>query len=701
VRLEFGEAIKGTGVLQDLAKLDARTENPDFVLSRMVYLLYAYWDSPQLPEHLKAQVALSLLNFKYWIDEPGPDGTMQYWTENHQIAYHAGEYLIGNYFREDFFPNSNMTGTEHAIKGKRLVYKWLYRRWRFGFAEFNSDQYAMVAIQPLIALANFAPDVDIRTRASSVLDLMIMDLIQYQHKGHLGGPRGRVYTNAKLSIENQSPRSFLWLLTGEGELNVISPGIHTATVLLALGADYRPPAALLHIGEDRSTEIKVSGRSSFDVAEGPYHGFSFDDPEDCIFWLGMAAYSHPLVIECMFIVGDAYDMWDHSIWTPLQPFKSIAYTGIIPQLSSGLYPLTKGSTLGEMKTYSYKTPDAHLSSVRDYNKGLIGIQQHVWQATLDDDALLWGTHPGPRDGDHASTYWTGGGSLPRVDQHESVLIALYNPTVQGHADALFSNFTHAFFPIQRFDDVQEHDGWVFGRKGDGYVAVWSPSQELFEDNSSEWSGQEIRSPGVQSAWIVEVGRRATDGSFQDFQEKVSSHVIRLRTSPPSFVAPSGLLTCLAQHPECLEGFPEDINNLLGCVQSIPIINPNPVCGNLIDLPPLLTCAGRCDGSLDALCLYQCVNQHVELQIGKIRSGEVELEYLSHRTGKRYLYSWDNDMSVVSIDDGSVVSHHEMGDVMRYDTPYAQMKWGSDAVTVEHCGESVQLDFLLPRRDCSS
>jgi hypothetical protein len=44
-----------------------------------------------------------------------------------------------------------MTGAEHALKGKAFVDQWLR------FAEFSSDQYAMVAIQPLIVLANYAP----------------------------------------------------------------------------------------------------------------------------------------------------------------------------------------------------------------------------------------------------------------------------------------------------------------------------------------------------------------------------------------------------------------------------------------------------------------------------------------------------------------------------------------------------------------
>jgi hypothetical protein len=118
---------------------------------------------------------------------------------------------------------------------------------------------------------------------------------------------GRVYTNAKLSITNQSPRSFLWLVTGHGEMGAM-PGVHSSSVLLSLGPTYRPPSVLLHVGEDDADEIVVSGRSSFQVEDGPSLGFSYDTPEDCMFWMGIAAYSHPLVAECMFVIGDEYDM---------------------------------------------------------------------------------------------------------------------------------------------------------------------------------------------------------------------------------------------------------------------------------------------------------------------------------------------------------------------------------------------------------
>jgi arylsulfatase A len=45
----------------------------------------------------------------------------------------------------------------------------------------------------------------------------------------------------------------------------------------------------------------------------------------------------------------------------------------------------------------------------------------------------------------------------------------------------------------------------------------------------------------------------------------------------------GIVRCLLDHPECLEGLPADPANLIKCVQRIPLVNPDPVCGDSIDV----------------------------------------------------------------------------------------------------------------------
>ena len=85
-------------------------------------------------------------------------------------------------------------------------------------------------------------------------------------------------------------------------------------------------------------------------------------------------------------------------------------------------------------------------------------------------------------------YWTGTASMPRSAQHENVAIHLYSP---GYADGGLLGFfdyeqtTHAYFPQDHFDEVVQAGGWTFGRKGKGYVALWSWAPTAWQDYPAE------------------------------------------------------------------------------------------------------------------------------------------------------------------------------------------------------------------------
>ena len=67
---------------------------------------------------------------------------------------------------------------------------------------------------------------------------------------------------------------------------------------------------------------------------------------------------------------------------------------------------------------TYRTPDGMLSSAQDYYPGKPGSREHIWQATLGPQSLVFVTHPG-NSGEseaHAPNFWLGNGSLPRVAQ---------------------------------------------------------------------------------------------------------------------------------------------------------------------------------------------------------------------------------------------------------------------------------------------
>jgi hypothetical protein len=172
---------------------------------------------------------------------------------------------------------------------------------------------------------------------------------------------------------------------------------------------------------------------------------------------------------------------------------------------------------GDVNVASYKTPDFLLSSAQGYRAGRPGAREHIWQATLGSpEALLFTNHPAncqQADG-AAPGWWVGNGTLPRVAQHHDALIALYALPADD-----WMGFTHAYFPIYAFDEHAFVDSWAFGRVQDGYVALWAaPHFTLIERGPD--AGRELRVMGREAVWLCQMGRRALDRDFADFQRKV-------------------------------------------------------------------------------------------------------------------------------------------------------------------------------------
>jgi hypothetical protein len=176
---------------------------------------------------------------------------------------------------------------------------------------------------------------------------------------------------------------------------------------------------------------------------------------------------------------------------------------------------------GTVNKVTYKTPDYMLCSAQDHRPGEAGKQEHIWQATLDANAVVFATHPGCRSEQDVRwpNFWAGNAILPRVAQWKDVLIAIHKLPVD---DLL--GFTHAYFPTYAFDEhILREDSkghlWAFAKKGSGYLAlVASQGFELVRRGHNAF--RELHSYGTNNIWVCHMGRSALDGDFGAFQEKV-------------------------------------------------------------------------------------------------------------------------------------------------------------------------------------
>ena len=157
-----------------------------------------------------------------------------------------------------------------------------------------------------------------------------------------------------------------------------------------------------------------------------------------------------------------------------------------------------------------------LSSVQDYRAGQPGACEHIWQATLGSEAVVFSNHPACMSEDEAFQpgFWRGNRSLPRVAQWKNVLIA-----VNKLAEDDWMGFTHAYFPTFAFDEHEFAGNWAFARKGDGFIAL-TASQEMKLNKHQPDGYREIRAYGPQNVWLCVMGRAEVDGAFDKFKRKM-------------------------------------------------------------------------------------------------------------------------------------------------------------------------------------
>jgi hypothetical protein len=170
---------------------------------------------------------------------------------------------------------------------------------------------------------------------------------------------------------------------------------------------------------------------------------------------------------------------------------------------------------------TYMSKSYLLSSAQDYRPGEPGSDEHIWQATLGPDAVVYVNHPAAMtesDGRRPNC-WSGNGVLPRVAQWKDTLIAVHKlPQVQ---EGTFEQraVTHAYLPVHEFDEHRIREGWCFVRKGSAFLALTAAQGiELVTRGPNAY--RELRSCGPLNVWLCHLGLWTAHSDFRSFQRKV-------------------------------------------------------------------------------------------------------------------------------------------------------------------------------------
>jgi len=538
--LSRGGTLNEQPIRRTLNKIHQRHDCADFSMLSVLRLLYQFGDSGALSERLRADIKKSVLGFKYWPDEPGID-SMCSWTENHQIAFAVCGYLAGQMFPDETFTNSGHTGRQKRAQHRPRIARWLDMRFRTGFSEWLSNDYYNPNLATMVLLADYCADEDLARRALMITDLLLADMALNSFQGSFCSTHGRSYQEDKRWADREHTTEVSKLVFGMGSMRGGSMG----AVSLALSTRYRMPRVIYAIAHDtQRPEMVNRQRMGIRIAEAKRWGLDFESLEDGMVFLGLGAYAHPQTINLTMALFDAYRWWDNGFFRPFQKQRELIEEARATRSLEFVARLHEKdiarNVRDEVNILTYRTPDYLLSTAQDYRKGFGGDQHHIWQATLGPDAVCFTTHPVPGEA-HMDTpgYWAGSGSLPRVAQCGNVVIALYDVVMEpGLYVRRALPYTHAWFPKDEFDEVIEQEEWFFARLGDGYLALRSQQPCHWQRDEGENKDREIIAPGTQNIWICELGRKAADGTFARFVERILKAPLTFDRLTVSYLSPS-------------------------------------------------------------------------------------------------------------------------------------------------------------------
>ena len=536
--------IDTASIIEGIEYVNARHDCADFTVSGLLRLLYLYRD--QLDPALVDTIESSLVNFKYWIDEPGYNDMMCFWTENHQIMFHSDEYLAGQMFRHSVFPNVNQNGQWHMDRARAKILAWIDLRARLGFSEWDSNCYYDEDMTPVLNLADFAEDEEIATRAAMILDVMFFDMAVDSFRGVYGTSHGRSYPKHVLSGLQEATAGVQKIAWGMGVFN--DPANMTA-VSLATSPRYRVPPVIEALAQAMPESFENRERHSLGIDDT-----EFDTLDTAMRLWGAGQFANQRNVAATLRIGD--EIQSHRFDVVIRPYVE-AVEQTYAELDRQGIPHDgdiNRTTMSPVNKYTYRTPDYQLSSAQDYRKGKPGFQQHIWQATLGPEAIVFALHRGNED-EESYKYWVG--RFPRVGQHQNVLVALFDipeepvpgpktqfpPEAGGNdmpspapSEEMLLPYTVAVLRCSAFDEVIERDQWVFARKGSGYLALYS-------DQPTRWTadgvlqGEGLIAGGRRNVWICHLGRESVDGAFAQWVDRIASADCRVDGLSVDYVAP--------------------------------------------------------------------------------------------------------------------------------------------------------------------
>lgn len=198
---------------ESLAFVAEKRDCSDFYLPSLLLILDAY--GGLLPAGLREETLQAVLDYRYWIDEPGND-VMWFFSENHALMFHVSQYLAGAMLPDSLFIRSGRTGRAQCAVAKERLIKWFENFFRFGYAEWNSITYIPIDLIGFFHLFMRAPDAEIKAYAQKALDYSFKIFSLHNFRGVVSSSYGRTYESTLKARQLSEPSMLAFITDGTG-----------------------------------------------------------------------------------------------------------------------------------------------------------------------------------------------------------------------------------------------------------------------------------------------------------------------------------------------------------------------------------------------------------------------------------------------------------------------------------------------------
>ena len=234
--------------------IDNRYDASNFVMQSILRIMFEDRRKPKLKKEIYELLKKTILNFKYWVDEPGPS-PMWFRTENHRMTFHICELLAGMLFPNDIFPNSGQNGMYHVLKGRMLLVEWLNHRLKYGIHEWLSDTYYPVMLASLVNAYDYisSEEVYLVSAVKQILNFMMFSFASNSYEGVFGTAHSKTYGDSFKYSALQGSSAINWMMFGAGEW----VNLYTFPMFLIASSSYKPPEYIYNMAWDYTpTEIE-------------------------------------------------------------------------------------------------------------------------------------------------------------------------------------------------------------------------------------------------------------------------------------------------------------------------------------------------------------------------------------------------------------------------------------------------------------